>query len=290
MRTRHKRATDDTETETESVRVTENAARIDILIGVCSLSTEPSQVPTTVNVMPLLQSPAPQIALVPSPSNSYKSSSSYFFSSSREEPHLPSFQQVNAPYFSWSDQIDGASFTHPIILAYGEVIQWTCNIFHSPAAKAKISFMTTRASLFRTYGEGSSLESIALQAAMVLPIQMLQKPHARRKTKEHIACLQRCFTIWKIGDIDAIVREGRTIQAQFEIISTSRRTCSQQQDQTTRMFIKHMNHGNITVAIRLLGKQNNGGVPSPFCRIRSTQPTVCDALTDKHPAGQLAHH
>ncbi len=97
---------------------------------------------------------------------------------------------MNAPSFSWSDLMDGASFSHTITSAYTEVIHWRRNLFHAPSGKAGISFVNTLASLFRAYGECSTLESIALRAAMVLAILLLQKPHARSKTKDDVACLQ----------------------------------------------------------------------------------------------------
>ena len=131
--------------------------------------------------------------------------------------------------------------------------------------------MSTLASIFCAYSEGSSLELIPLRVTMVLPILLLQKPHARSKANKHIACLQKCLTIWKIGDTDAMVREGPTIQAQFQTIPSSRKMCAQQQDQTTIMFIKHMNHDIVKAPIHLLGNQNNGGVLYPFCQIAHNQ-------------------
>jgi len=59
------------------------------------------------------------------------------------------------------------------------------------------------------------MESIALCAAMLMPILLLQKPHARSKTKHHMKCLKRHLSHWNAGDIDALLDECRTIQSQF---------------------------------------------------------------------------
>ena len=72
----------------------------------------------------------------------------------------------NEPSFVWSEEIDGASFSHAITAAYAEIIHWKRNQFHAPSGKAGISFVNTLASLFRAYGECSSMESIAIRAAI----------------------------------------------------------------------------------------------------------------------------
>ena len=41
------------------------------------------------------------------------------------------------------------------------------------------------------------MDGIALKAAMTLPSLMLQKPHAKSKTHDHISCLQRRLNLWR---------------------------------------------------------------------------------------------
>ncbi len=72
---------------------------------------------------------------------------------------------------------------------------------------------------------------------LILPILPLLNSHAQSKTKDHVACLQRRLTTWRTGNIDALVREGRTFQSQFQTTSSSRRMGDQQEDQTARLFI-----------------------------------------------------
>ncbi len=208
-----------------------------------------------------------------------------------DQPRLPPFQHMNAPSFAWSELMDGQSFSHAITAAYAEVIHWGRNLFHVPSGKAGISFVNTLSTLFRAYGEGSALESIALRAAMVLPILLLQKPHARSRTKEHVTCLQRRLNSWKMGDIDSLVREGRTIQRQLRITSSSGTMRDQQPQHAKKMFVKNMKYGNVKAALRLLDNQNNGGplsldTPNHY---NGTLVTVREALFDKHPPGQPAH-
>ena len=81
-----------------------------------------------------------------------------------------------------------AGFSRAINSAYYEAIHWRHNLFQVLWGKVGTSFMTELASLFHGYGESSALELVALRATMVMPILLLQKPHARSKAKDHLKC------------------------------------------------------------------------------------------------------
>ena len=40
----------------------------------------------------------------------------------------------------------------------------------------------------------------------------LQKPHKKSKAKDHEECLANCLRLWKEGEIDQLLLEGRMIQ------------------------------------------------------------------------------
>ena len=86
--------------------------------------------------------------------------------------------------------MSGEDFFQSIDAAYAEVIRWKHNLFLTPSGKSGREFVFELARLFRSYGEGSALESIAIKAAMVLPHLLLQKPFSSAKTQDHIECLQ----------------------------------------------------------------------------------------------------
>ena len=136
-------------------------------------------------------------------------------SSNQPVPELPSYSDMDVPCFNWG-ALDVATFSHAITSAYAEAIHWRRNLFSVPSGKAGTSFVTALASLYKGYGEGSAMESVALRAAMVMPILMLQKPHARSKSWEHMKCLERSLIDWKEGNIDTLLHEGHTIQADSE--------------------------------------------------------------------------
>lgn len=53
-------------------------------------------------------------------------------------------------------------FLHVINSAYTKAVHWHQNPFRFPMGKAAMSFVTHLAMLFRAYGEGTALESVAL--------------------------------------------------------------------------------------------------------------------------------
>ena len=87
---------------------------------------------------------------------------------------------------------------------------WTLSRF--PMGKQKQSFVSELARLFKAFATRSTLESIALKAATLMPIPILQKPTCKSKAKDHITCLERRLGTWWEGDLDELLREGRSIQ------------------------------------------------------------------------------
>ena len=125
---------------------------------------------------------------------------------------LPPFPSRNAPNFAWG-KLDGESFCQTINSAYNEAITWWRNLFLVPTGKIGSSFVTTLTDLFRSYGEAPAMELIALKAAMVMPILLLQKPHGRSRTRDQI--VKRRMILWESGNIGELVQECRTIQGQL---------------------------------------------------------------------------
>jgi len=67
-------------------------------------------------------------------------------------------------------------FTSLLNCAYNEVVQWRRNVFCLPSGRTGKIFISELTGLFNAYYSGSNLEGVALKAAMILPILVLQKP------------------------------------------------------------------------------------------------------------------
>ena len=191
-------------------------------------------------------------------------------------PGYPEFQEY--PDFIWGS-VDGTTFTNKINAAYDEAIHWQTNIFKLPFGKEGKAFVNELARLFRAYAESSSMEIIALKAAMTLPILLLQKPHRTSKVKEHNKCIERRLSLWLDGDIEALLDEGRTIQ---RYLHPQIKRSSDRQDAT--VFTRFMSEGKVRAALHMLSSQSNNGSLALDTLIDSV--SVKEILQKKHPPAQ----
>lgn len=83
---------------------------------------------------------------------------------------LPAYPAMAEPKFSWGT-LDSGSFAQSLDDTYAEVVHWKKNCFKIPLGYAGKSFAMH---LFTAFTTGSALESVALKAAIVLPLLVLQ--------------------------------------------------------------------------------------------------------------------
>ena len=126
-------------------------------------------------------------------------------------PDLPEFTPMAPSRFVWGD-LDSETFTVRLNRAYSTVVHSRQNIFAIPSGNAGTTFVNELSRPFHAYAVGSTLESIALKAALTMCALLLQKPSRSSKSKDHVACLVRRMASWKAGDIDDLLEEGSTIQ------------------------------------------------------------------------------
>ena len=124
---------------------------------------------------------------------------------------LPPFASMSAPSFLWGD-LSGQDCTKQLIGCYNEAIHWRRNLFKVPQGKAGNEFVQEISRIFRSYAEASSLESIALTAAILFPILVLQKPHSQSTSKDLASHMARRIKLWTAGSFSSLMTECRSIQ------------------------------------------------------------------------------
>ena len=152
--------------------------------------------------------------------------------------------------FVWG-QFEGTYFIQVVEAVYSEAVHWRQNLFKVPHGRAGKDFVSELARLCRSYAESSALEPVALKAAMLMPLLLLQKPSASSKAKDHYKYLSRRLRTWHLGDLDSLVQEGRAIQHQL----THNPGNHPSKDTTARSFTKLMLRGKTRQALRLLTKE-----------------------------------
>ncbi len=199
---------------------------------------------------------------------------------------LPPCSPTNEPVFTWGTH-DANDFSTILEAAYTEVIHWRKNSFTIPFGNAGKEFVTELAKLYSAFASASALESIALKAATTLPILLLQKPQKASKAKEHIICLERRLRLWREGNLNDLVLEGRTIQRRLPKGSSSK-----SKESCARSFANLIFAGKCKAALNLLTKDSEGSIlhlDDLVDPAMSDSPTVRATLLSKHPKGQGPH-
>ena len=125
---------------------------------------------------------------------------------------LPHFHTAGPPNFKWGS-MKGEQFCEKIDDCYQEIVTWRRHLFKVPSGKQgqALAFVNERAKLFGSFGDATSMEVIALKAAMVLPSLILQKPSRSSKAKDHVLCIQQRLQLWLDGKIDELLNEVRAL-------------------------------------------------------------------------------
>jgi len=173
--------------------------------------------------------------------------------------YLPLFVPMQSPTFRWG-AIEGGAFARAIQNCYEEIVHWKRNLFKVPSGRAGKSFVRELTRMFQAYADASALESVAFQAAMVMPALLLQKPHPKSKAKEHTMHLDRRLKQWMNGDIEGLLGEGRTIQHR---LNSHHNQSQRSPEHTARVFAKLMMEGKVRAALRVISEDNSWGVAEP---------------------------
>ena len=94
---------------------------------------------------------------------------------------------------------------------------------------------------------GSNMNSVALKCFMILPTLLLQKPHAKSKTREHVECMKRRLQLWKCVDGNGfyeLIREVNAIQKKLRSKSVRKHVFNAE-----KTFSKLIMQGKISAAM-----------------------------------------
>ena len=119
------------------------------------------------------------------------------------------------------------------------------------------------------------MQHTALKAAFVLLAVGLQKPSKKSTAKDHQECLARRLVLWKEGEIDTLLRNGRLIQRHLD------RSRKADPPNKAKIFAKLVMEGQIHAALSYLSEEDYWGA-LPLSE------QVMEQLADKHPKAQQA--
>ena len=200
--------------------------------------------------------------------------------------NLPAFTAATPTNFRWGSK-EGHQFAEHIHKAYEEVIHWRRNVFLLPSGNVGKEFVRELTRLFHGYAQRSALESVALDSITVACLLLLQKPHVTSKSREHVAALERRLRAWHEGDIEGLLREGRTIQHSLPKYAAKEFT-EDREEKLARTFSRLVLTGRIHAAIRYLSENERSNGVLPLDELCGTQ-TVRQVLGEKHPSARTVN-
>ena len=139
-----------------------------------------------------------------------------------EAGRLPEYVAVDIPSITiWGRRADGSIITvnsSTIINAYDEITRWRKNTFLVPYGKVGRDFIDQLTQHINDWNNASQTQHIALKAAIVLLATALQKQSVKSKAKDHKECLEKRLALWKEGEVESLLREGRSIQKRLFLL------------------------------------------------------------------------
>ena len=196
-----------------------------------------------------------------------------------EAGRLSDYVAVDIPSITiWGRRADGSIITvnsSTIINAYDEITRWRKNTFLVPYGKVWRDFIDQLTQHINDWNNASQTQHIALKAAIVLLATALQKPSVKSKAKDHKECLEKRLALWKEGEVESLLREGRSIQKR---LAKAKRT---EPPNKAKIFAKLVMEGQINSALRYLSEADCDGV-------LPLTDDVMRQLQEKHPEAQEA--
>ena len=99
--------------------------------------------------------------------------------------------------------------------AYEITTKWQKNVFKLPSGSSGKHFTQALTKLYEAYSTRSPLKGVAFKAAALLAPLLLQQPAGKPAYRLNVDNLNRRLKLWDDGSIDALLREGQTIQDQM---------------------------------------------------------------------------
>lgn len=188
--------------------------------------------------------------------------------SSNSVPLLPTYTIMSTPTFVWGT-CNAETFTQLLDNAYLEVVHWKPNKFKLPRGNAGKAFVLELTRLYKAFATGSALESVALKAAVIFPIIVLQKPSRSSKHKNNRSCLERRMPLWLDGNLAELLHEGRTIQKRLPKSTPGSK--KKDKSPSARIFSQNMFQGKTKAALNVVRQKGKSGLMTKSLQVRMAQ-------------------
>ena len=157
---------------------------------------------------------------------------------------------------------------------YEEMVMWRKNFFSCPqGSQANINKTDFR--MVNNFNIANSFQGIAMKVSMIL-LNLLQKPSATSKSKEHSKVLEDRLNMWNNGDLNGLLQDCRATQRK------QRSGKKQTEEDITRIFSKLVFKGKIGAVLKFLNENLEKSVLEPTTdtinKLKHLHPTLSEIL------------
>ena len=184
------------------------------------------------------------------------------------QSHFPNFTPSwDISTGKWGN-LSGLGIKESLQVAYDTIISWKPNLFRLPSGSVGKEFVEEITSIVNHFIKNTEMQSVAMQAIMVMGPLLLQKPSKNSKNKEHVTHLKSRLAKWKCGNIGDLINEGNAIQKRL-----------------VQGNLKPVQHEKVFVRLMLLGKVGAAlkWVSSSRTGVHDITPEIISQLEEKHP-------
>ena len=178
----------------------------------------------------------------------------------------------------WGKMIGEEEIGTKLDEVYTEMITWRSNLFEVPRGRAGKDYIEEVSRILSEFTYNTKWKPFSLKLVHVFMPLMLQRPTPKSKPKQNTKYLRERLKLWADGEIDAIMKQCRQIQAHLDK-KQKVRVMNHKKD-----FCRLMLQGRVQKALKYINDEEklSSGV-------HNLTQAVIDELKKKHPEASPEH-
>ena len=131
---------------------------------------------------------------------------------------------------------------------YNKVVHWRKSLFLLPSGSTGKRLIEEMTRLVNSWTFRSEQDTIAMKILMVLPTLLLKKTSLISKSKGNVETFKRRLNLWKDGQIEKLLVEGKAIQERLLKDNVK----NQSSDRKAALFARFMENGKVNKTLKPL--------------------------------------
>ena len=134
--------------------------------------------------------------------------------------------------------------------AYKRVVHWRRHLFNVPFGSSGRLFVEKLAAIIQSFCDSTRWREVGWKARCVSCHVLLQKPSTEGSNSSHTKHLERCFSLWKAGQLSELMEESLSIQSYLRISLRNSRKDAASKGPSEKVFASLVYNGKIHSTVR----------------------------------------